>query len=67
MRPEIPDALVRRMEMEVEKYETKDDEGNIVPMKLYQIEGYSTKGELVRDAVRDKIAEMQVQHVDEDA
>jgi hypothetical protein len=65
MRPEIPESLIRRMEIEVDKYKTKDEEGNEVPMKLYEVEGYSTKGELVRDAVRDKISEMQVQHLND--
>lgn len=52
-RPKIPKHLVDQMEAEPDKYNLDH---------LYEIGGYNSKGEFVRDAVRSKVESIKTNH-----
>jgi metal-responsive CopG/Arc/MetJ family transcriptional regulator len=54
MRPKIPEHMVQQLDEETDKYIHSKEDRN---MKLCEVGGFSSKGEFIRHAVRDKIEE----------
>ena len=54
MRPKIPEHMVQQLDEETDKYIHSKEDRN---MKVYEVGAFSSKGEFIRHAVREKIKE----------
>lgn len=54
MRPKISEHTEQQLEEETDKYIHSKEDRN---MKVYEVGGFSSKGEFIRQAVRQKIKE----------
>lgn len=62
MRPKIPEYLVNRLDKPVDEYKVKTNDGNKRSMYFYEIGGYQSKGDFIRDAIREKIERHSDKH-----
>jgi len=58
MRPTIPDHLVQQMDSDVEQFRKEDGSH----MSYYEVGGYQSKADFIRDAVREKIEQHSDDH-----
>jgi len=58
MRPTIPDHLVQQLDSDVDEFRKEDGD----TMSFYEIGGYQSKADFIRDAVREKIERHSVEH-----
>jgi len=58
MRPTIPDHLVQQLDSDVEQFRKEDGSS----MNFYEVGGYQSKADFIRDAVREKIEQHSDDH-----